>query len=255
MPHPLLDGSPTARAAALSRLANDPALIDAADLEALCACLADTHKLVQRRAAEVAAALARRGVAAIEARLRAALTAPELRLRWGAAYALFLIGPPPRAALPTLLEVMGLADGDLRWAAVDLLKQLAAAERPLVVGQLLAAAQTPGPQRKMALYCLRDLAVGEAFDAALSALGDARVDVRLAALALVATVHPDATTAADRIAALIDDADPRVQRAAIGTLGGLGVDSEAVRVALARAEASADASLQRAAAQSRRQLR
>src|SRR5260221_8141 len=97
------------------------------------------RKLVQRRAAEAFAALARRGLA-VEPQLHAALAAPELRLRWGAVYALSLVGAPPRAALPTLLDVIGLDDGDLRWAAADLIKQLAAREREAVVGSLLAAA-------------------------------------------------------------------------------------------------------------------
>ena len=193
-----------------------PAAPDAAELTALCECLDDPHKLVQRRAAEAFAALARRGVP-VEPHLRVALAARRsCAVRWGAVYALSLIGPLPRAALPTLLEVIGLDDGDLRWAAADLLEQLAARERPAVVAGLLGRGGRPGPQRKMALYCLRDLGVAEAFDAALAALADAHVETRLAALAVVAAVHPDPIVAAERIAALIDDGDPRLQRAAAG---------------------------------------
>ncbi len=253
MAHPLLEGSAQSRIAALSRLADERVQLAADDLEALRACLAETDKRVQRRAAEAAAALARRGVP-IAPQLEDALRASELRLRWGAAYALSLIGPPPLAALPTLLEVIALPDGDLRWAAADLLKQLAASERPMVLGQLLAAAGAPGPQRKMALYCLRDLGAADAFETALAALADPQVETRLAALALLARVHPDAIAAAERIAALLDDADARVRRAAIGTIGGLGVASDAVLAALNRAEASDDPSLQRAAAQARQKL-
>ncbi len=250
MPHALLDGPPDARVAAIAALADGVAAPDAADLDALRACLGDARKLVQRRAAEAFAALAGRGVE-VGDRLRAALGAPDLRLRWGAAYALSLVGPLPLEALPTLLDVMGLDDGDLRWAAADLVKQLAATDRGSVVARLLAAAREPGAQRKMALYSLRDLRVVEAFDVALDALAGEHVETRLAALAVISKVHPDPAVAARWIAGLIDDSDPRIQRAAAGTLGGLGVRSEEVVGALRRAEMSDDASLRRAAARSR----
>ena len=251
--HPLLDGSPAARAVALTAVAERDAAPDRAELAALDACLADPHKLVQRRAAETFAALARRGVE-VEAALRAALAAPELRRRWGAVYALSLIGPLPPAALPTLLDVLGVDDGDLRWAAGDLIKQLAARERSSVVAALLAVARAAAPPRKMALYCLRDLGVAEAVDAALSALADGPIETRLAALSLLSAVHPDPAVAAQRIAALIDDGDPRMQRAAAATLGGLGVRTDAVMSALRRASSSDDSSLRRAAAHSLRML-
>lgn len=253
MPHPLLEGSPEARAAALVALTGRTAAPDAAELEALGECLADAHKLVQRRAAEAFATLVRRGLP-VEERLHAALAAPEPRRRWGGVYTLSLIGPLPCEVLPILLDVIGLDDGDLRWAAADLIKQLAATDRDAVVARLLAAAGAPGPPRKMALYCLRDLGVAAAFDTALAALGDEHIEARLAALAVVATVHPDSTAAAELIAALIDDGDPRLRRAAAGTLGGLGVRSATVLGALRRAEASDDPSLRRAAVNSRRRL-
>ena len=43
----------------------------------------------------------------------------------------------------------------------------------------------------MALYCLRDLEVVEAADVALAAVADEHIETRLAALALLAKVHPD----------------------------------------------------------------
>ena len=160
----------------------------------------------------------------------------------------------PLEALPVLLDVMGLDDGDLRWAAAELVKQLAAADRDAVCAHLLAAARDPGPKRKMALYCLRDLDVVEASDIAVAALADEHVDTRLAALALLAKVSRDHAAAARRIAELIADADPRMQRAAAGTLGRLGVRDDHVVRALRRAEASADPSLRRAATRSLREL-
>jgi HEAT repeat protein len=253
MTRPLLDGPPEARVAAIEAFTRTDAAPGGADLDALRDCLGDASKRVQRRAAEAFALLASRGVE-VGDRLRAALDAHDVHLRWGAAYALSLSGPLPLAALPTLLDVMALDDGDLRWAGADLVKQLAAADRIPVVRQLLAAALEPGAQRKMALYCLRDLAVVEAVDVALGALGDTAVGVRLAALAVLAEVHPNPAAAARRIAVLIGDRDPRMQRAAAGTLGRLGVCSAEIIGALRAAEASDDPSLRRAAARSLRAL-
>jgi len=253
MPHALLAGSPEARVAAMAAMVRAPTAPTAAELDALRACLGDDRKLVQRRAAEAFAALSERGVR-VGGPLKAALDDPDVRLRWGAAYALSLVGPVPLTALPTLLEVMGLDDGDLRWAAADLLKQLANRERAPVVARVLAAAAAAGPTRKMALYCLRDLAVPEGFDAALAGLADEHIETRLAALAVIAVVHRDAADAARRIAALIDDADPRMQRAAAGTLGGLGQRCPEVMDALRRAAHGADPSLRRAAERSLRLL-
>jgi len=253
MPHPLLDGPPAARLAAMAALVDCATAPQNDEIDALGECLGDARKPVQRRAAEAFAALAARGVE-VGARLHAALAAPELRRRWGAAYALSLVGAVPLAALATLLEVLGSDDGDLRWAAADLLKRLAATERPVVVTALLGRAGHPGEGRKMALYALRDLNVAEAFDAALGALADDAIETRLAALALIAKVHPEPGAAARRIAQLVDDPDPRMQRAAAGTLGGLGVGREDVMRTLRRAAESSDGSLRRAAARSLRQL-
>jgi HEAT repeat protein len=253
MSQALLDGPPEARAAAIAALVASHAAPNAAELDALRDCLGDQRKLVQRRAAEAFEALAGRGIE-IEGLLQAALQAPDVRLRWGAAYALSRIGRLPLEALPTLVDVMGLEDGDLRWAASELLKQLAAGARPRVVASLLATAQTPGAQRKMALYCLRDLDVAEASEIAREALSDPHLETRLAALALLAKVHPDPSKAAPLIAALIDDADPRMQRAAAATLGNLAVRTDEVVAVLQRAASSSDPSLRRAAERSLRVL-
>jgi len=253
MPNPLLDGPPEARIAACAALLERVSPPTEQELDALCAALADPHKAVQRRAAETAAALTKRG-ARLGERLRVALDADELRHRWGAVYALSLIGPVPRAALPTLLALLGSDDGDLRWAAAELLKRLAESHREAVVGPLLTIAHAPGAQRKMALYCLRDLAVGSGFGAALAALADAEIETRLAALAVLAQVHPSAAAAVQHIVPLLDDADPRMQRAAAATLGSLDVSTHEVIDALRRVESRPDPSLRRAAARSLRLL-
>jgi HEAT repeat protein len=223
-------------------------------LHLLRAALSDMRKRIQRRAAEVCATLARRGWP-IPGLLDDALADPALRVRWGATYAWSLIGTVPASAQATLIELLGDTDGDLRWAAGDLLRHLAERDRSSVVADLVASVRDVPSRRKMALYCLRDLRASEAIAPALSVLaGDGELETRLAALATVAALEADHAVAAGRIAALVEDADPRMQRAAAGTLGSLGVGSPEVLSALRRALASDDPSLRRAAARSLERL-
>src|SRR5437870_453881 len=132
----------------------------AAELEALAQCLGHDRKLVQRRAAEAFAALDRRGTP-VRAVLAAALRSTAARQRWGAAYALSLLGAPPRETLPVLLETLGEDDGDMRWAAARIVVRMR--DEPELVGMLAElAVRGRGSQRKMALYCLRDLEASSA---------------------------------------------------------------------------------------------
>ena len=89
---------------------------DPATLAALTDCLGDRRKVIQRRAAETFAALSQHG-AAVQPVLLAALASDAITQRWGAAYALSLLGAAPQVALPVLLEALGRDDGDVRWAA------------------------------------------------------------------------------------------------------------------------------------------
>jgi HEAT repeat protein len=234
------------RLAGLTALADAGALPDATELAGLDACLGDRRKAVQRRAAEVCAHLMER-VPQLRGWLEERLHAPELGRRWGAIFALSLGGVVPSAARPTLLELLGDPDGDVRWAAAELLKRMAAGARAAIVGDLVDVARVASRRRKMALYCLRDLGAPEAAEVVEPALADPDVDTRLAALALLAAVGTDRSAAALRIAELVADADPRMQRAAAGTLGRLGIASPPVEAALRRATQSDDESLRKAA--------
>src|SRR4051812_26401483 len=171
----LLSGVPTDRAAAITRLAVRDTLPTDAELAALLDCLADRSKLVQRRAAESLATLQRRGLA-VAASLHTRIAAGELHARWGVVYALSLLGPLPLSTVPTLMDVVGADDGDLRWAAADLLKAIAATDRAAVTEPLIASVRAGGPGAKMALYCLRDLAVIEALAVAEAALSGCAID-------------------------------------------------------------------------------
>ena len=162
-----------------------------------------------------------------------------------------LIGPLPAAAAASLIDALGVDDGDIRWAAAERLKQLAARESRLVIPELLRlAADGSAEQRKMALYCLRDLDVGEAVEVAQSALRADDVGVRLAALSAFARLADERAAAAEKIVALLKDADDRVRRAAAATLGTLGSRAPVVISALQQICSAEDPSLRRAAERS-----
>jgi len=224
------------------------------ELAALADCLGAGRKAVERPAAEAFAALAARG-APVDDVLLGALASPLPRRRWGAAFALSLAGDPPAATLPVLLETLGADDGDLRWAAASIVLRLS--DRAALI-ESLRALVTGGiaVQRKMALYCLRDLETRapEVEQAVLQALGDADRDVRLAAIATLARLARDRGGAAERLVQALETGDERVRRAAAAGLGALGERSAPVLAALRAASVSADPSLRRAAAGALRQL-
>jgi len=222
------------------------ARLDGDDLEFLFACLGADRKAVQRPAAEMLAAIAA-GDAAVRGRLGDALDAPEPLLRWGAVYALSRTGAPlPARALGVLLDVFGLGDGDMRWAAAAIVVGLGGEGAPPALVAL--AAEGNAAQRKMALYCLRDLVVRTpaALARVRERLEDGDVGVRLAAMAALARLAAPAAAAAALVARLVDD-DAGVRRTAAATLGRLGVGGEAVVAGLRAAAAADDPVLARAA--------
>jgi hypothetical protein len=218
------------------------------EVEALLAALGDARKAVQRPAAEALAAHARRSPE-VRSRVAALLASEEPRRRWGAAYALAAAEASPADAVPALLEALASPDGDLRWASARIVVRMTRAMPALREALRALAGGADAGGRKMALYCLRDVAVREAASdaAATAALADGDPAVRLAALAALPAVTPDAAAAARRATALLADGDGGVRRAAAVCLGLLAADGAEVRAALGRAAASADAALARAA--------
>lgn len=221
---------------------------DAEELALLLEALGAPTKVIQRGAAEALAALARAGQP-IEALLARGLADTAPRRRWGATYAWSRLGPVPAACLPVLLDALGADDGDLRWASATILRTLTGV--PAVPAALRALLGSPNPlQRKMALYCLRDLEVRapDLERELVAALADADAAVRLAAMSALAALAEDRRGAARALVARLEDADPGVRRAAAAALGRLGVGDVAVTAALRRAAAAGDPALERAAA-------
>lgn len=233
--------------------------IDDAIARALLVPLGSASRTEQRQAADFVAPIAA-AAPALLAVLRAALAAPDARLRWGAAYTLGRALPPARELWPSALETMRLDDGDQRWAAAELACRIARND-PALLADLRGALADPSPTlRKMVLYCLRDLREPGTSTAARALLADADAGVRLAALAaLTAAVggvaDDDVRRTADRVAAVLEsDPDAGVRRAAAAALGRLGVAEPPIHEALRAATRSADASLARAASGALRAL-
>ena len=250
----LNSASPAAQLEAIARIAANPAApLAEAVRDAILRCLGAESKSVRRRAAEAAARAAQHDRRLI-ARLHALIDNGTPRERFCAAYALSLCGGGAldlRAAA-ALFEALGDADGDVRWAAHDLLMRLGAEYPPQIRAGLLAIAESGAPDaRKMALYCLRDLAPDgpDVLRAALSAGGAANTHVRLASLAILARLpafRADASEAAARM--LERDPVPGVRRAAAAALGLIGEGSPGVLESLGRAARDElDSALSRAA--------
>jgi len=226
----------------------DTGRADAADLALLLDALGAPTKAEQRSAAEVLAAVARAGQD-VGPLLEQGLTDDSPRRRWGAAYACSVVGSMSPACFPILLEALGSDDGDVRWAAATIIRSLPV--HPDIVSELRALAHAASPlQRKMALYCLRDLsAQASGLDhELLAALRDDEPAVRLAALSAVTVLAQDRRAAARAVVGRLDDADAGVRRAAAAALGRLGPAEPDVLGALRRARDGADPALTRAAA-------
>jgi HEAT repeat protein len=226
---------------------------DAAVVENLIRELGDTHKAVQRRAIDELVAIAGSGKPIVTEKLRESIASADRRVRWAAAYALGQIGAGAFAmdSADALCEAMADDDGDIRWAATNLMVLLGR-ENPGAVGARLLklAADNNRNARKMALYGIRDLEIAGAELLAVveSAVHDPDVHVRLAALAVLSRIR-DASGAAMRIMleCLKSDPDAGVRRAAASALGNIQSINPDAMTALKSAAAGADESLARAA--------
>ena len=239
--------------ALVALIENPPVAIPDDAAEAITRCLSAESKTIRRRAADALAAIARRD-SRILATLRAALHHADRQTRFGAAYALGASGDGALTidAAHPLYDALGDRDGDVRWAAAELVVRLGRAHPVEIPAGLLALVREGNPAaRKMALYCIRDLGAcgSEVLDAAAIASHDDDTHVRLSALALLAaSFTTSAAAAALALERLESDRDEGVRRAAAVALGNMRSVSAQVTDSLKRAAANvSDNSLARAA--------
>jgi HEAT repeat protein len=226
----------------------------AATVESLIRELGDAHKTVQRRAIDELVAIAAAGNPSVTEKLRESIASADRRSRWASAYALGQIGSTAFAmdSADALCEAMADDDGDIRWAATNLMVRLGRDNLVEIGARLLQLADNGDRNaRKMALYCIRDLEIAGAELLAVveRAVHDPDVHVRLAALSVLSRTR-DASGEAVRIMleCLKSDSDAGVRRAAASALGNIRGASADATAALASAAADpADESLARAA--------
>jgi HEAT repeat protein len=212
-------------------------------------CLGHSRKSVQRRAAAQLVRFSRTRPEIVVA-LTKKLADPDPRVRWTAAFALSHLDLPEPSPLPVLIENLGYDESDLRWAAATAILRLAAHHLYVIEEVQRLAGAGNAVQRRMALYCLRDLAqTGLDTQAVyLASLNDPNPGVRLAGLSCLGKLKLASPEARRILLQLLDaDPDPGVRRAAVVTLGQLGDPAPAVIEALTRAARSDDVGLSKAA--------
>jgi HEAT repeat protein len=200
--------------------------------------------------------------AAVDALLASSVDEPGLRTKleqslgtrqhanpWAFAYVLAKLPQPSATAIRILLESLDHREPDIRWAIALLLTRLARTEGAIAGLLLELSRRGTVNQRRMAVYCIRDLALRDeaSLQALLAATGDVEPTIRVAAVTSMKTRSDGGAAARGRLLELfLADGDVRVRNAAAITLAQLGSDSEDFMAALRAAENSADASLKKA---------
>ena len=171
--------------------------------------------------------------------------------RWPIAYVLAHISSPPSSScLSALKETLGSKDPDIRWAVALLLVRLGKSDRGIVTLLLeLLKSGTP-TQRRMALYCLRDIDLKDSvsLQAFQESLRDSDALVRVAAVTSLKSRSDINKEVLDLLLQLfLADPDSRVRHTAALALAQLGAPTREIRRALEDASQSADPQLKKAA--------
>jgi HEAT repeat protein len=245
-----------ARRRALSTLARD-AQARAPSPSLIRACvsrLGDRDREVHRFALETLSCWLENGEAGprreVARRLKDALRRRNPRAAWSAAFVLTR-APGPRAELVgPLLRAFALDDADDRWTAAQALVRIAHAHAP-TARRVRALARRGSPmERRMALYCLRDLSkrATDALDLFLHALRDADPFVRSAAASILGQRGDRRRCVLDGLLdTLRSDPSLLVRRVAAVSLGQIGAARSDVRECLESALEGDDLDLRKAA--------
>ena len=232
---------------ALARLAAADSDLDGELVDTVLPFLGVVDKQLSRRAAAVLSRAVCEQHEHARAQLLGALDSESALARWGAAFALAEAGIFDTAVGEAALETLRLDDGDIRWAAAAIVRAVAEREPAFLLRLEEVSASSSGDQRKMSIYCLRDL--GRRDPALyLGALGAADVGTRHAALsALKACGEAAAGTVDAVVARLAAETDAGVRRSLAVVLGRImGPHAGAVNALRRAAASSEDADFRRA---------
>ena len=266
------------RLSALARLEAESAFTSLPDdvVRSLLVCLGHTTKKIQRGAATVLTRFAPQQPEIIEA-LTHRLTDPDPRLRWTAAFTLSqldLPSPSPQRVnvssnqtqlldtstlLPVLIENLGHQESDLRWAAATAVLQFARHHAQDVAHAMIQLVSMGNAvQRRMALYCLRDLKQTDqvAQNAYLASLRDEDPMVRLGGLSCLGKLRLTGGAIRAALLRLLEyDPDLGVRRSAAMTCGQIGDTDTHIVEALRRTAQSDDSSLRKVSTGALKKLR
>jgi len=179
------------------------------------------------------------------------LIEPDHRNYWPVAYILGHLPKPSGIALRTLLETMDHPEPDIRWAISLLLVKIAKQEGSVVNLLIELCRNGTANQRRMAVYCLRDLELNDAasLQAIIDLLSDADATVRVAATTSLKTRRDENDRVRQALLnSYLNDGDIKVRNAAAVTLASFGAPSEDFLRALRKASESDNGQERKAAA-------
>ncbi|MGH7832961.1 MAG: HEAT repeat domain-containing protein [Candidatus Binatia bacterium] len=218
-----------------------------ATIDALIVSLGDSRKPVIRKAADALIACLEE-FPDLPGKLERLLADAGNKNHWALAYVLAHHSHPPALSIEVLLKDLGNPDPDIRWAVLLLLAKLAK-EHTGIGEKLLDLLQSGNPtQRRMAVYCLRDMREGATFVALSRALDDPEATVRVAAITSLRSQPELGKATFDQLLRrLAHDPDARVRCSAAAVLGQVGPNTDDVRDALKDAAESVYPQLRKAA--------
>jgi len=179
----------------------------------------------------------------LRSKLEQSLNDEQRKNRWAIAYVLGHLPQPSGAAIRILLNGLDHWEPDIRWAIALLLVRIAKHEGNLANSLLALCANGTVNQKRMAIYCIRDLEFTDdaGMRALLDAAGDEEPTVRVAAvISLKSRSNAGAAARRRLLERFINDPDGRVRNASAITLAQLGAPDEAFLRALEQGAQSSD---------------
>jgi HEAT repeat protein len=209
--------------------------------------LNQTDKKAVRAAVDELVAMAK-SAPQVADRLNALIATTAEEERWPIAYVLAEIAPPTTPCLEALEDALGLDDPDVRWAVALLLVRLAKQSASGIAERLAALVKSGrATQRRMAVYCLRDIDAEAAPRALSEALRDNEPLVRVAAITSLKAFPKTGGAALGQLIQLVfNDPDSRVRASAALALARIEPTTKEIHAALEDAARSADQILAKA---------
>ena len=186
----------------------------------------------------------------LETTLHNRLSEADHRNYWPVAYILGHQAQPSGVVIRTLLDALDHREPDIRWANGLLLVRIAQQEGAVIPLLIELCVTGSANQKRMALYCLRDLALSDAESrrAMLKALDDEEPTVRVAAAtSLKVRTDVDAAVRQKLLATYLHDADDRVKNVVAVTLASLGSPDEEFMRALNEASRNGNGQIKKSA--------